>query len=527
MYGLASVFQAAKDQRLQVPGTVDELREALREHLYVEGGPDNIRLDEHTLRVVTDDDEVALAYLFFDEAEAIAHPGRVAYLLHDAWPLPRGREAPSAPLRPFQEPDVVPLEPAGSRSGSAYLCLLTFYDGASLDIVGPYKLAGVTVGGLVDYLRETAPRAEPVAWPFELRLLRAMIEPGDTTLEPALRRCAAYPVGAVGAEGHRHLGLGGQGDARRDFERATGGRPPGGDPAASLIDVSPHLAQMAMHASHDFGYQQWFLFDDAWASAHPELAESLLRYTWSWDPWAPEEAPRPAGMEVAWRAVVWSDDGEKRTEVGVQVVPTVEVGEARRVALDAALNRLGGSSRTVSLCTEIAGTPPEWEVHMPPLPDGLPGSEAVRRWRAEGRTSAQIAESLRSDAGVSALSIMRAFVEAFGLRLDDLSPISAWAAGRVTAAELDAQIDPAVLRVVERAGRPARLVASIRDGASAVALVRADLQGGATTIDLLHGLRHAFSLDLRAAKDALARASAPADAALDDAVDALLRARVT
>jgi hypothetical protein len=39
-----------------------------------------------------------------------------------------------------------------------------------------------------------------------------------------------------------------------------------------------------MHCSGSFGYQQWYLFDTAWAATHPDLARSLLRYANHWDP---------------------------------------------------------------------------------------------------------------------------------------------------------------------------------------------------------------------------------------------------
>jgi hypothetical protein len=50
--------------------------------------------------------------------------------------------------------------------------------------------------------------------------------------------------------------------------------------------VAEHIAQMSMHASAFFGHQQWYLFDDVWAAAHPELAASLMRYAASWNPYA-------------------------------------------------------------------------------------------------------------------------------------------------------------------------------------------------------------------------------------------------
>ncbi|GAB2790250.1 hypothetical protein GCM10027199_77830 [Amycolatopsis magusensis] len=45
-----------------------------------------------------------------------------------------------------------------------------------------------------------------------------------------------------------------------------------------------HLAQLSMHCSDVFGYQQWYLFDTLWAATHPNLAQSLLRYAHHWDP---------------------------------------------------------------------------------------------------------------------------------------------------------------------------------------------------------------------------------------------------
>jgi hypothetical protein len=55
----------------------------------------------------------------------------------------------------------------------------------------------------------------------------------------------------------------------------------------SLIHGEEHLLQMCLDGSHDdetgpyFG--QWILFDDLWASAHPELADALLTWCARWD----------------------------------------------------------------------------------------------------------------------------------------------------------------------------------------------------------------------------------------------------
>ncbi|MEK8104622.1 hypothetical protein NKG94_04460 [Micromonospora sp. M12] len=70
----------------------------LNAHLYVEGDDDStfIRLGERALRVRTDDDEVDLAYYFVEEDAVVASPDRLAFLLHDTWPLPADAAAPGA-----------------------------------------------------------------------------------------------------------------------------------------------------------------------------------------------------------------------------------------------------------------------------------------------------------------------------------------------------------------------------------------------------------------------------------------------
>ena len=102
VYGLDSVFEAARKHGLSRPATTSELRELLHEHLYVEGDEDFICLDDHSLRVRTDDDEVELAYLFLDD-EVVAgrspRPGPITAALQQPLGSTQGLKAaePSAP----------------------------------------------------------------------------------------------------------------------------------------------------------------------------------------------------------------------------------------------------------------------------------------------------------------------------------------------------------------------------------------------------------------------------------------------
>lgn len=282
VYGLSSIFKAARQKHLPRPQTTDELRALLHEHLYVEGDEDYIRLDEHSLRVRTDDDEVELAYFFLDDEVVAAAPGRLAYLLHESWPLPDQVSQPS-PFTPDVPVTVATLGAAGEAT--TYAIFLTFYDSESMAHSQPLAIPGVDLPALASHLR-TADMALGDDWPPELLVLRALIAPGEDAIGPALDRCNRWPGFNLNGNAWPPV-LPAEHDAvHREAMAlaATGEYVAGRRPDASLLRVGEHLAQLAMHCGESFGYQQWYLFDTVWAATHPTMAQSLLRYANHWDP---------------------------------------------------------------------------------------------------------------------------------------------------------------------------------------------------------------------------------------------------
>lgn len=281
VYGLESIFEAARRERLPRPETTGQLRVLLHEHLYVEGDEDCIRLDEHSLRVRTDDDEVELAYFFLDDHVVTGAPQRLTYLLHPAFPLPdetdqRSTFAVEVPVNVVTEP--------GPDTSTTFAVFLTFYDGHSLAVAPPLTFPGVGLPTLAPHLR----RAQPDAWgqwPPELRVLRALSASGEDSIGPALDRCNRWPGFNLNAAPwpdlpDEHAAAHREAAHRVDAAQYTDRR----RPEASLLRVTEHLTQVAMHCGESFGYQQWYLFDTRWAASHPQMAQSLLRYAHHWDP---------------------------------------------------------------------------------------------------------------------------------------------------------------------------------------------------------------------------------------------------
>ncbi|MGV9770450.1 hypothetical protein [Streptosporangium sp. NPDC003464] len=273
VYGFGTIFEAARRDGIAAPGTWQELRDLLQRHLYVEG---EVRADERSVRVLTDDDEVELAYFFLDDSLVRARADRLAYLTHDGWPLPEtvGGAEPAPFTSPVPVEELAPARPGGA--GITYAVLLTFCDSESISWLTPWSFPGIRLPELAAHLRALDPGS---GWPRELTVLRALTAPGDGGIGPALSRCNRWPDMEQFLTGeHRPL----HEDSMRLLETAE--LEQGRDPDRTLVRHSPHLAQMSIHMNDFFGHQQWFLFDDVWAAGNADLARSLLRYAHGWDP---------------------------------------------------------------------------------------------------------------------------------------------------------------------------------------------------------------------------------------------------
>ncbi|WP_345573886.1 hypothetical protein [Nonomuraea rosea] len=190
--------------------------------------------------------------------------------------LPGGRPCPSCPS-------------LAGWHGATYAVILDFADGhRSAGGLRPTALPGVRLPELTAALRESD--ADPQRWDEEILTLRALTAPGDERIGAALERRNRWPDEPImeSADDHRRR-LAALAQPHR-AAHAEALRLLNGftleherDPRRTLIHLGDHLAQMCIHSGY-FGYRQWFLFDDVWAAAHPDVAASLIHYAGHWDP---------------------------------------------------------------------------------------------------------------------------------------------------------------------------------------------------------------------------------------------------
>jgi uncharacterized protein (TIGR02996 family) len=323
LYSFHCLFLAVAEQGLALPSSPSELRADLADNVYI----NDILCDSvHLLQVGTDDDEVGLSYYFFDDHFLARNRKRAAFLLQGDWRLPGGCGAGN--FRP-REPTLLG-RPKGHGQGKTWLVDLD-HVGDLDDLVPAYRLEGIRLPELAKYLaRGPGPEGfpEPLNYLSPLLLVegagardveKAFLaqlreQPGDEAtwnaysdwlqddgkapaglylLQRALTRAGLWQAPDYVLPKTAKFGVG---DKLFEGPRTSY---PVALPLAEHLDrhrpavppevhVEDHLAQLCFRESYwaQIGrsiYEQWALFDDLWASAHPDLANAILRYVQRWD----------------------------------------------------------------------------------------------------------------------------------------------------------------------------------------------------------------------------------------------------
>lgn len=283
---------------------------------------------EHCIQVETDDDELDMAYYFFDDHYLKEHGDRAAFLLYDHWQLPSGHgPGPYKASEPTRR-----RAKASANPGATYAVFIGFYNsGGNLEDMdntsGGERFDGVR---LPDFPRFLMRKPIGEDWPRELVDLRPIL-PAPSKNSPAIERQFLHDLRADPADDVTW-------NAYSDWLQDRGELPAGpyllrqaltrlartGDnsdtagveihdlvelpieeayqqaipfvkrldrfrsPGKSLIHVEEHLAQMCLYVGHDRWqkcdlFHQWIFFDDLWAAAHPALANAILSFGRRWD----------------------------------------------------------------------------------------------------------------------------------------------------------------------------------------------------------------------------------------------------
>lgn len=288
VYGFAHLFNEIHENSLAKPASMAKLKQYLRAYPFVES---EIKFSKNCIQIITDDDELEMAYYFFDEQFNKENAHKTSYLLYDNWHLPAAYS--EKPLT--SKIKTKRLSPGDANDGVVYLVFLAFYDSLNLtDLEGAYSIKGIRLEELPAYLNSCQPTDD---WPFELRLLRSQLT-GDlslTGLKASLSETTRFPVvGPVGSLEWADFGLNSVEKSRQEAEQMLKQLKYHDSIKAmdrSLINVDKHIAQLCLYtgiedkfnSGTENQYHQWIFFDDKWLGANEDLGNSLLVYARQWD----------------------------------------------------------------------------------------------------------------------------------------------------------------------------------------------------------------------------------------------------
>jgi hypothetical protein len=275
VYGFGSVFElmVARDGP---PKSAKQLKNWLHHKPYPEGV---ICAEEHALQASTDDDELDLAVMMFDDEFAKKHPDRVKFLLYDKLELPT--RVRSVCGRFMWRGSLNDLQPQRRKSGATYAILLVIEDTGWLrDLFGPFRFKGVRLPEWAEFLGSVPDsvieESEAIsAWHAPGKWCRELIELRKLAIE---KNCTTMRELLTAYEHTQQRDFASLDQTNRTWQRY---RHP------SLIQTSKHFAQIAFREtstlyngshSHDRNLQ-WYFFDDLWGASNSDLAKSLLWFS--------------------------------------------------------------------------------------------------------------------------------------------------------------------------------------------------------------------------------------------------------
>lgn len=293
----ACLFNEIAEKGLLPPRNVLELVKYLGSVMEIADS----REGAHYLELLTCDGEGNdAAFHIFDDEHAAEYPARVSYLMYDSWQLPDGDRTAG-----FSPHDQVPeLFPRGEWTGSTYVVAAAEPGQGTLHELANnprcLRLRGVRLRELPRYLFSVHPNGE---FPALIRSMhRDLWNVLDNQLscgeETPLEDVARAPLDDAKWSAYaeyieaREQTLGWQYLLDR-LLRVTAVNLPnldGINDEAGRVLVQGHIAQTSFYDPElcpddrvADQYHNWILFDDLWAGANPDMANSILRFASRWD----------------------------------------------------------------------------------------------------------------------------------------------------------------------------------------------------------------------------------------------------
>lgn len=252
VYGFP-VSDYESDEPVAAPQDFNELKWVIEQYVYC----NEVLGDNHCLQVLTDDDEIELAWYVFSDDYKNANMDKVALWFYDELPtaLPAGTTDTNSQL-----PNNLDKIAIGQDSDKCtFLLACTIYDSGNFESIVCKELTGVHLSELPKAL-SVLPDLSPKDNGYY---------DNGTDVVQALQYFAKQGVDDIFTEFARYR--------LEEWQGNTGEMSEG-----HAVHRDTHCMEIWVNSFYDY-CNYYVLFDDVWARAYPDLAKSLLRFGTTWE----------------------------------------------------------------------------------------------------------------------------------------------------------------------------------------------------------------------------------------------------
>lgn len=264
IYGFP-IWQVDDEPIPSLPKNFVELKSVIKKYTY----SSEIIGDEECLKVLTDDDEIELAWFIFTESYKQKNIDDLSLWFSETFPLQAGIEGCKLAVdREFL--------PKGSKKGCTYIVSCPIYDGANLeDLEGAYKIENIRLPDFLNHILTnelTCKNEEEYTFTLrEVEFIKHIAEKsGCKDLREVLEIFSKRPITELHEEDYKELTF----DELLNLELRN-------DEEKSILNYSNHFCEICINSIGEF-YNYWIIFDDLWVEKNKSLAKSILRFGKSW-----------------------------------------------------------------------------------------------------------------------------------------------------------------------------------------------------------------------------------------------------
>ncbi len=243
-----------------------ELKSIIEKYIY----NNEISGNENCLKVLTDDDEIELAWFMFTEKYKQENIENLQVWFSEEIPTDFGIKGQK--LDAGKE-----ILPKGNQEGCTYFISCPIYDSANFeDLEGTYKIENIRLPDFLNHiLTNRLTYADEEAYTSTLNEINYIKHIAKKTQSKDLREVldifSRKPITALQDTAYKRLSI----EELLKMELSN-------KEEKSILNYSEHFCEICINTLGVF-YNYWILFDDLWVEKNQTLARSILRFGESWE----------------------------------------------------------------------------------------------------------------------------------------------------------------------------------------------------------------------------------------------------